>query len=243
MEFMQLIFDIGNTRMKVCLAENNAIRPIECWQQYLHEAEEVLVSNVAGQDALPLEVAGHPKCRVLTWQSPEAALWLKGIPAGLGSDRVAADMGARSLCPDRTLLIIDAGTCLTFDVIGRDGTVLGGAISPGINLRLRAMHEHTAALPLLDAEGEHPVLGYDTPTAMRSGAINGIRWEIEGYIRTMLKKYPDLHVFMTGGDSMEFPEDLQRIITRDPLLVQKGLLAAFTPTPTESLSNCNSCLY
>ena len=145
--------------------------------------------------------------------------------------------------PANTLLIIDAGTCLTFDVIGRDGTVLGGAISPGINLRLRAMHEHTAALPLLDAEGEHPVLGYDTPTSMRGGAINGVKWEIEGYIRTMLQQYPDLHVFMTGGDSMDFSEDLQRIITREPLLVQKGLLAAFTPKPTESLSNCNSCLY
>ena len=127
MEFMQLIFDIGNTRMKVCLAENNAIRPIECWQQYLHEAEEVLVSNVAGQDALPQEIVGNPKCKFLTWQSPEVKEWLKDIPAGLGADRVAADIGARSMWPDHTLLIIDAGTCLTFDVIGRDGTVLGGA--------------------------------------------------------------------------------------------------------------------
>lgn len=228
MEFMQLIFDIGNTRMKVCLAENNAIRPIECWQQYLHEAEEVLVSNVAGQDALPLEVAGHPKCRVLTWQSPEAALWLKGIPAGLGSDRVAADMGARSLCPDRTLLIIDAGTCLTFDVIASDGTILGGAISPGVSLRLKAMHEHTAALPLLDTHGDHPVLGYDTSSAMRSGAINGMRWEIEGYIRHILAEYPDLHVFFTGGDCIDFSADLQSLISFEPLLVQKGLLTMVT---------------
>lgn len=222
---MILLFDIGNTRMKVCQAENNAIRPIECWQQYLHEAEEVLISNVAGKDALPVEVAGHPKCRVLTWQSPEAALCLKGIPAGLGSDRVAADMGARSLCPDRTLLIIDAGTCLTFDVIASDGTILGGAISPGVSLRLKAMHEHTAALPLLDIQGEHPVLGFDTPSAMRSGAINGMRWEIEGYIRHILAEHPDLHVFFTGGDCTEFPADLQSIITCDPFLVQKGLLA------------------
>lgn len=228
MEFMQLIFDIGNTRMKVCLAENNAIRPIECWQQYLHEAEEVLISNVAGKDALPVEVAGHPKCRVLTWQSPEAALWLKGIPAGLGSDRVAADMGARSLCPDRTLLIIDAGTCLTFDVIASDGTILGGAISPGVSLRLKAMHEHTAALPLLDTHGDHPVLGYDTSSAMRSGAINGMRWEIEGYIRHILAEYPDLHVFFTGGDCIDFSADLQSLISFEPLLVQKGLLTMVT---------------
>ena len=225
---MYILLDIGNTRLKASTADSNSIYPNENWLDFTDIAEEILVSNVAGSDALPKEVARSPKCKFLTWQSPEAREWLKDIPTGLGADRVAADIGARSMMPEHTLLIIDAGTCLTFDVIGRDGTILGGAISPGINLRLRAMHEHTAALPLLDAEGEHPVLGYDTPTSMRSGAINGIRWEIEGYIRTMQKLYPDLHVFMTGGDDMEFPEDLQHIITREPLLVQKGLLAAFT---------------
>ncbi|MEE0871055.1 MAG: type III pantothenate kinase [Bacteroidaceae bacterium] len=225
---MYILLDIGNTRLKASTADCNSIYPNENWLDFTDIAEEILVSNVAGSDALPKEVARSPKCKFLTWQSPEAREWLKDIPAGLGADRVAADIGARSMMPEHTLLIIDAGTCLTFDVIGRDGTILGGAISPGINLRLRAMHEHTAALPLLDAEGEHPILGYDTPTSMRSGAINGIRWEIEGYIRTMQKMYPDLHVFMTGGDDMEFPEDLQHIITREPLLVQKGLLAAFT---------------
>lgn len=225
---MYILLDIGNTRLKASTADSNSIYPNENWLDFTDIAEEILVSNVAGSDALPKEVARSPKCKFLTWQSPEAREWLKDIPAGLGADRVASDIGARSMMPEHTLLIIDAGTCLTFDVIGRDGTILGGAISPGINLRLKAMHEHTAALPLLDAEGEHPVLGYDTPTSMRSGAINGIRWEIEGYIRTMQKMYPDLHVFMTGGDDMEFPEDLQHIITREPLLVQKGLLAAFT---------------
>lgn len=225
---MYILLDIGNTRLKASTADCNSIYPNENWLDYTDIAEGILVSNVAGNDALPKEVAGNLKCKFLTWQSPEAMKWLKDIPAGLGADRVAADIGARSMRSGHTLLIIDAGTCLTFDVIGRDGTVLGGAISPGINLRLRAMHEHTAALPLLDAEGEHPVLGYDTPTSMRGGAVNGVRWEIEGYIRTMLKQYPDLHVFMTGGDSMEFTEDLQDIITKDPLLVQKGLLAAFT---------------
>ena len=225
---MYIIFDIGNTRMKVCMADAEGIRPIEDWEQYLQDAEAVLVSNVAGEQAVPKEVLEHPRCMMLTWQSPEAGKWLKGIPAGLGSDRVAADIGARSLCPGHTLLIVDAGTCLTFDVIGADGKVLGGSISPGVNLRLKAMHEHTAALPLLDANGEHPVLGYDTPTAMRGGAVNGMRWEIEGYIRTIRAQYPDLHVFMTGGDRTGFSEDLQSIVTYDPLLVQKGLLAVWT---------------
>lgn len=225
---MHLLFDIGNTRMKVSVADHRGITPSENWRELLAEAEAILVSNVASSCAIPEEVASHPKCHILTWQSPEAQLWLKNIPKGFGSDRVAADIGARSLCPGQTLLVIDAGTCITFDVIASDGTILGGAISPGISLRLKAMHEHTAALPLLDAQGEHPVLGLSTPAAMRSGAVNGVRWEIEGYIRHILASHPDLHVFFTGGDSTEFPQDLQHIITCNTMLVQKGLLAAFT---------------
>lgn len=224
---MKILFDIGNTRMKVSTAEHGNITPTENWLELLHVADNVLVSNVAGPEALPKKVALHRHCKILTWESPEAGLWLKKIPAGLGADRVAADIGARSIRPNQTLLIIDAGTCLTFDVIAKDGSIIGGAISPGISLRLKAMHEHTAALPLLEPAGEHPILGYDTPTSMRSGAVNGVKWEIEGYIRSILASYPDLHVFFTGGDGTEFPKDLQPIITCDTLLVQKGLLAAF----------------
>ncbi len=224
---MKLVLDIGNTRLKASLAEGGELRPVQDWKAHVQDAEAVLVSNVAGGDALPAEAKEHPHCHILTWQSPEARAWLKDIPMGLGPDRVAADIAAHSMCPHNTLLIIDAGTCLTFDVIATDGRVLGGSISPGISLRLKAMHEHTSALPLLEADGEHPVLGYDTPTSMRGGAINGMKWEIEGYIRYVLKSYPDLRVFFTGGNSTEFPEDLRPIITCDSFLVQKGLLAVF----------------
>ena len=225
---MHILLDIGNTRMKTSIADADGIRPIDAWQEYIDKADDVLVSNVAGQDALPMILQGNPKCKVLTRDSDEARAWLKQIPSGMGADRVAADIGARSIYADRPLLVIDAGTCITFDVIDTDGTILGGAISPGIHLRLKAMHEHTAALPLLGIDGEHPVMGYNTETAMRSGAINGVRWEIEGYIRHILALRPQLHVFFTGGDSTQFPLDLQQIITVDPLLVQRGLLAAFT---------------
>lgn len=224
---MHILLDIGNTRMKTSIADADGIRRIDAWEEYIDKADDVLVSNVAGQDALPGILQGNPKCKVLTRDSDEARAWLKQIPSGMGADRVAADIGARSIYADRPLLVIDAGTCITFDVIDTDGTILGGAISPGIHLRLKAMHEHTAALPLLGIDGEHPVMGYNTETAMRSGAINGVRWEIEGYIRHILALRPLLHVFFTGGDSTQFPLDLQQIITVDPLLVQRGLLAAF----------------
>ena len=84
---MKLLFDIGNTRMKVSTAEHGKITPTENWLELLHVAENVLVSNVAGPEALPKEVALHRNCKILTWESPEAGLWLKKIPAGLGADR------------------------------------------------------------------------------------------------------------------------------------------------------------
>ncbi|MBQ2362896.1 MAG: type III pantothenate kinase, partial [Bacteroidaceae bacterium] len=146
--------------MKTSIADADGIRRIDAWEEYIDKADDVLVSNVAGQDALPMILQGNPKCKVLTRESAEAHNWLKQIPAGMGADRVAADIGARSIYSDRPLLVIDAGTCITFDVIDTDGTILGGAISPGIHLRLKAMHEHTAALPLLGIDGEHPVMGY-----------------------------------------------------------------------------------
>ncbi len=231
---MKLVLDIGNTRLKTSIYDEDGLRPVRDWQSHLEAADAVLVSNVAGSGALQAEVRGHPGRRVLPWHSAAAEGWLKGIPKGLGADRVAADIGARSLYSHNTLLIIDAGTCLTFDVIAADGRILGGAISPGVSLRLRAMHEYTSALPLLEPDGDHPILGYNTPTSMRSGAVNGMRWEIEGYIRHIRSMYPDLQVFFTGGGSIgyqtgsaDFPPDLQPIITCDSLLVQKGLLVAF----------------
>lgn len=224
---MILVFDIGNTRTKVSLACEEGIFAIDDWQKVIGQTEMILVSNVAGDDAIPQEIVQHKNCKIITWQSEEISKWLKDVPAGMGADRLAADIGARSIRPNQPLLIIDAGTCLTFDVIDRDGCILGGSISPGINLRLKAMHDYTAALPLLDAKGEHPVLGYDTPTAMRGGAINGMKWEIEGYIRYILETYPDLHVFFTGGDITELAKDLEQITTCDSLLVQKGLLALY----------------
>lgn len=103
-------------------------------------------------------------------------------PETLGLDRIAAVVGAVMQCPDKAVLIVDAGTCVTYDLLTADGTFAGGNIAPGIRLRLRAMHEHTGKLPLIDDAGETPEIGFSTETAMRAGAVLGIAYEIEGYI-------------------------------------------------------------
>lgn len=247
---MILTIDIGNTSAKWALFRAGEFihteRLTDAWQDTLSRIctdyglpHRVLISNVAGpqpelEHALSLCYAtdrdGPQAVEVdwLNWETPEASRWLSQIPLGLGADRLAADVGARQLAPHSTLLVVDAGTCLTFDVIGEDGRILGGSISPGVALRLKAMHDHTAALPLLQPEGASPVVGHDLETAMRGGCLNGLRWEIEGYVRHLVSMgYDDLHVFYTGGNELPLAPDVEVRITHDPLLVMRGLIAIY----------------
>lgn len=144
-------------------------------------------------------------------------------PETLGADRLAAVLGARSLQPNRTLLVIDAGTCITFDVLTREGEYPGGNISPGVAMRLRAMHEFTARLPHPSSEGATPLLGKTTETALRSGVIWGISYEIEGYIRHLQAQYGSICVFLTGGNRFDFHISSESCIFADDFLVARGL--------------------
>ena len=144
-------------------------------------------------------------------------------PETLGSDRLAAVIGASSLKPGKDLLIIDAGTCITYEVIDARGNYWGGNIAPGMQMRLRALHEFTARLPLVDAEGEVPGMGYNTETAIRSGVLRGMKYEIEGYIKSMRAKFPHLQVFLTGGDNINFDTNIINSIFSDKYIVPRGL--------------------
>ncbi len=130
-------------------------------------------------------------------------------------------------CPDKAVLIVDAGTCVTYDLLTADGTFAGGNIAPGIRLRLRAMHEHTGKLPLIDDAGETPEIGFSTETAMRAGAVLGVAYEIEGYIARLNKVYPDLFVFLTGGDALKLAAKIKSRIFVDENLVLTGLTESY----------------
>jgi len=144
-------------------------------------------------------------------------------PETLGTDRLAAVVGASSLRPGKDLLIIDAGTCITYEVIDARGNYWGGNIAPGMQMRLRALHEFTARLPLVEAEGEVPGMGYDTETAIRSGVLRGMKYEIEGYIKSMRAKFPHLEVFLTGGNRINFDTNIKNLIFTDKYIVPRGL--------------------
>lgn len=144
-------------------------------------------------------------------------------PETLGPDRLAAAVGAATLKPGFDLLIIDAGTCITYEVLDAQGNYWGGNIAPGMQMRLQALHEFTARLPLVRPEGEVPGMGYDTETAIRSGVLRGMKYEIEGYIRSMRTKYPGLLVFLTGGNKIKFDTTITDIIIADKYIVPRGL--------------------
>lgn len=144
------------------------------------------------------------------------------MPRGYGADRLAADIGAYD--GQHALLVIDAGTCITYDLI-IDGRLTGGVISPGIQLRLNAMHDYTAALPQIDhrtfGHAVPPLMANDTAGCMLSAAVNGVRFEVEGYIRALLAEYPDLDIVLTGGDHLQLADDIR--YSYQPTLVLDGL--------------------
>lgn len=229
---MQLTIDIGNTRAKATVFEGNKIMFQTAWTD--NDEEEITkiidkyaptrcaFSNVGHERLLIMETLHRRGIPVLRLSATTPTPVNNPFPT-LGSDRLAALVGAVTLLPHQDLLVIDSGTCVTYDYIDANANVVGGNISPGLQLRLKAMHDHTALLPLIPVEGELPETGYDTPTAMRVGVVHGLQYEIEGFIRHFVQHHPSLKVFLTGGDSTQFSSDLQHRVHIEPQLVAIGL--------------------
>lgn len=232
---MKLLIDIGNTSAKLAVSDSGTFVHFERLSQSWSEAfsrlyrkyyfDKIVLSSVAAPDAA-LDAAlvdiAIP-CERIRWNTPCPIKPLTCIPEGYGADRIAADFGALIHDSEHTLLIIDAGTCVTYDLFSSSGEMLGGVISPGVQLRLRAMHDHTALLPLVQATPSAELMSLTTEGNLLSGAVNGTRYEIIGYIREVKEQYPDLHVFITGGNDFPVPADLADIVVHDPFLVLRGL--------------------
>ncbi len=150
-------------------------------------------------------------------------------PATLGLDRWAAVLGANGLFPTGASLIVDAGTCITYDVLSQAKMYFGGSISPGIKMRFRAVHEFTGRLPLVEWNDQEEITeGTDTQSAIKNGVLQGVINEIEGFIALNNKKESALKVIITGGDANFLYKQLQNSIfapqiIKDPYLVLKGL--------------------
>ena len=232
---MNLIIDIGNNSAKFFLfqgeqiilhtrKENSSFDVIDEWNR-LYDIDKVIVSSVITDSENLLDEISRLQCPVIRFDksTPLPLEVIYRTPHTLGSDRIAAAVGAWSEAPGRNILVIDAGSAITIDFVSKDGKYNGGNIAPGIKMRLRALHEYTDRLPMVEKDGETPAIGYDTETAIRSGVINGICHEIEGYINEFKQKYCDVLVFLTGGDEKPLKNRIKSCIFADKYLVAKGL--------------------
>ena len=144
-------------------------------------------------------------------------------PETLGRDRIAVAVGANFLQPQKDILVIDAGTAITFEVVEASGIYLGGNISPGMTTRFNALNRFTEQLPLVEEREIVPLFGTSTETAIVAGVVRGIVYEMDGYIEELQNKYPGLYVFLTGGHAFYFEKRLQNTIFAEKKLVLIGL--------------------
>ena len=144
-------------------------------------------------------------------------------PESLGADRLALAVGAWAVYPEMNTLVVNMGTCVTYNFTQKNRTFRGGAISPGLHMRLRAMEEFTDKLPYVRVDGELLLIGYDTATCMRSGAVYGTAKEVDGFVNEYASQYPDFNAILTGGDAAFFADKLKSKIFADPELLFRGL--------------------
>ena len=213
---MNLIIDIGNTRTKAGVFDSKELIHFEIWEKgwsistlenifQRFPLERSALSTVA---ELAPEVVQFLRERTYFLQlSASTPLPIQNhysTPATLGKDRLAAVVGAYAQFPNTNCLVVDAGTCITCDFIDLKGNYHGGSISPGIQLRLKAMHQLTARLPLIETDPDPIVIGHSTATAMQSGAEWGAIWEVNGYRQYYMELFGQIEVIVTGGDANFF---------------------------------------
>ena len=232
---MNLVIDIGNTVAKLAVFDGDEIVEVIRGSNHSLDLLPVLYKKYPIEKGIIGSVITLSKTirrqlkeakyniRELDYKTPTPIKNLYKTPETLGMDRLAAVVGANHIQPGRNLLVIDAGTAITYEFIDAEGQYRGGNISPGIYTRFKTLNACCDKLPLIDNEGESPTFGYNTETAIRSGVLKGMEFEILGYIEYMRKKYPDLLVFLTGGDNFSFDTNLKSIIFADRFLVLKGL--------------------
>ena len=232
---MNLTIDIGNTRTKFGFFKNGRLRKKMYWESTdlntlialldNQKVENIICSTVKTVDP---KFESILKTRFYTRLEANTPLPIQNkyrTPKTLGKDRLAAVVGAYHLYPGESSLVIDAGTCITYDVIDAAGNFLGGNIVPGMRMRWKAMHHFTAKLPLVDKvdKKRSPDIGKDTISALATGGALGTILEMDGWIQYFHQEYDVINTILTGGDGEYFAKRLKSKIFANPNLVLVGL--------------------
>jgi len=238
-----LVIDIGNSFTKVAVFKSDDLLNVTNYQTIGFEQ----FTSLIGSEGISKAIISSVKKEKEDWEQGLTDVlpvkyftrdMAKGInnhyatPQTLGIDRLVAVFAAHCLYPAKDNLVIDAGSCITYDYVDAGGNYYGGSISPGLNMRFKAMHNYTSALPLIHPdENFDREFGISTETAIRSGVQNGLKYELSGFIENYKKDKPELNILTTGGDGIFFDNLLKNSIfaphiKNEPYLVLKGLNAA-----------------
>ena len=231
---MNLIIDAGNTAVKLAFFEQDRlihtqhVKPVH--QDFNNVFESypqincILICDVRGLDWSFLNSIFEPhKILKLThsWALPFKSNY-KTLNT-LGVDRMGLVAAAAQTYSQQNTLVIDVGSCITYDFLSQENSHVGGLISPGYNMRYKSLKEFTGKLPLVAHESIKESLGFDTQSSIQAGVFNGIFYEIQGQIDHFREKYDDLTVILTGGDCMQLSKRLKNPIFAHPNFLVKGL--------------------
>jgi len=238
-----LCLDFGNTRLKAAIFHDRELvaeeiltdgsgSTIASMVERYRPARSILASVVDHDYAVEQILTKATRFHKLSHATLLNFNTAVGKPATIGADRFALAAAAVAFYPGKNNLVIGLGSCITYNFINQYNEFLGGAISPGMEMRFRSMHEYTAKLPLAKKDFNFPVMGYDTVTNLQSGVLAGISYEISGYIDFYSSRYDNFNAVLTGGDAPYFAQRLKNRIFADPTFLFKGLYA---------ISEVNNC--
>ncbi|EHQ43163.1 type III pantothenate kinase [Myroides odoratus] len=228
--------DIGNTRTKLAMFENNSLLKTEYLSTKNLQEEllfflkknktkpQIILASVVPLDSDLLNwLQMHTDFIQISHTTPLPVANKYQTPHTLGIDRLVVAAGSTIVYPNTARLIIDAGTCITYDFVNTENEYLGGAISPGLQLRYKALNDYTAKLPYLQTEDINYFIGKNTNESIQSGVINGIVAEIDNIIDHYKKDYSDLTIILTGGDTVFLAKRLKNIIFANPNFLSESL--------------------
>ncbi len=238
-----LCLDFGNTRLKACIFEgdtfkaefslpDDSIASIQAIFNKYHPQKSILSSVVNHNPEIESILSSTTTFHKLSHTTRLNFTTPVGKPETIGTDRLALAAAAVHFYPGKNNLVIGLGSCITYNFINQQHEFVGGAISPGMEMRFKSMHDYTAKLPLVQKDFNFPVIGYDTKTNLQSGVLSGITFEIGGCIDFYAERYGNFNVVLTGGDAGYFARHLKKKIFADLKFLFKGLYA---------ISEANNC--
>jgi len=237
---MNLVIDVGNTRIKIAVFNGLELLHNEIFtSEYFlkstlniiekYQCENAIISSVGNQKKLEIQKI---KAKInLVELNSETKVPFKNnysTPKTLGVDRIALMSSVIENFPNKNVLVIDAGTCITYDFINDGSCYLGGAISPGIKMRYKSLSYFTEKLPLLEYNGQDILIGNSTEACIHSGVINGVINEIDSTINSYKEKNRLLTVVLTGGDVKFLSNKLKNGIFANPNFLLEGLNTILT---------------